>query len=82
MGSLALPTNYQHVVVRGPPYERGLSHGQQAREKILASLEHYSQPGKLLPWYVPLELVTFLPLLQDWTPSPAPAPHPLLLLQD
>ncbi|KAL3959381.1 hypothetical protein ACCO45_007543 [Purpureocillium lilacinum] len=50
MGSLALPTNYQHVVVRGPPYERGLSHGQQAREKILASLEHYSQPGKLLPW--------------------------------
>ncbi|KAJ6440195.1 peptidase C45 acyl-coenzyme A:6-aminopenicillanic acid acyl-transferase [Purpureocillium lavendulum] len=52
MGSLA-PTNYQHVVVRGPPYERGLSHGQQARAKILASLEHYSQPGKLLPWYVP-----------------------------
>jgi isopenicillin-N N-acyltransferase like protein len=38
---------YQHVVVRGLPYERGLSHGQQAGPKVRANVEYYKQPGKL-----------------------------------
>jgi isopenicillin-N N-acyltransferase-like protein len=38
---------YQHVVVRGLPYERGISHGQQARHKVRANVQYYKQPGKL-----------------------------------
>jgi isopenicillin-N N-acyltransferase like protein len=38
---------YQHVVVRGLPYERGLSHGQQAASKVRANVAYYEQPGKL-----------------------------------
>ncbi|GJN74840.1 hypothetical protein PLICBS_008933 [Purpureocillium lilacinum] len=74
MGSLALPTNYQHVVVRGPPYERGLSHGQQAREKILASLEHYSQPGKLLPWDMCQRIIheVYIPGVEKFFPEALP----------
>lgn len=44
------PPYYQHVVVRGPPYDRGLSHGEQAREKIRKNVAYYKQPGKLVPW--------------------------------
>jgi isopenicillin-N N-acyltransferase like protein len=40
---------YQHVVVRGLPYERGFSHGQQAKLKVRANVEYYVQPGKLAP---------------------------------
>ncbi|KAJ5825567.1 peptidase C45 acyl-coenzyme A:6-aminopenicillanic acid acyl-transferase [Penicillium riverlandense] len=38
---------YQHVVVRGLPYERGYSHGQQAASKVKANVEYYKRPGKL-----------------------------------
>lgn len=41
--------NFQHVVVRGKPYDRGFQYGQQTKEKIAKSLAHYRQPGKLLP---------------------------------
>jgi isopenicillin-N N-acyltransferase-like protein len=40
-------SSYQHVVVRGLPYDRGLSHGQQAKDKVQANVEYYKQPGKL-----------------------------------
>ncbi|KAJ5981014.1 peptidase C45 acyl-coenzyme A:6-aminopenicillanic acid acyl-transferase [Penicillium waksmanii] len=39
--------SYQHVVVHGLPYDRGLSHGQQAKDKVQANVEYYKQPGKL-----------------------------------
>lgn len=48
---MMLPSNYQHIVLKGLPYERGHTHGEQARQKILDSLAHYHAPGKLLPWY-------------------------------
>lgn len=38
---------YQHVVVRGLPYERGFSHGHQAKSKVQANVNYYEQPGKL-----------------------------------
>lgn len=38
---------YQHVVVEGLPYQRGLSHGQQAGSKVRANVAYYKQPGKL-----------------------------------
>lgn len=44
--------SYQHVVVRGLPYDRGLSHGQQAKDKVQANVEYYKQPGKLAERYV------------------------------
>jgi isopenicillin-N N-acyltransferase-like protein len=42
---------YQQVVVRGLPYERGFSHGQQAKLKVQANVAYYEQPGKLAPGY-------------------------------
>jgi isopenicillin-N N-acyltransferase-like protein len=43
--------NYQHILLKGLPYDRGFTHGEQAKQKILDSLAHYHKPGKLLPWY-------------------------------
>lgn len=41
------PSVYQHVVARGLPYERGVTHGQQAAAKVRANVEYYKTPGKL-----------------------------------
>lgn len=43
---------YQHVVVRGLPYDRGYQHGQQAMSKVKANVEYYKRPGKLAERYV------------------------------
>ncbi|KAF7592545.1 hypothetical protein BBP40_012769 [Aspergillus hancockii] len=48
---------YQHVVVHGLPYDRGFSHGQQAKEKILKNVAHYKRPGSLLPWPISLRVI-------------------------
>jgi isopenicillin-N N-acyltransferase-like protein len=48
---MASTANYQHIVLKGLPYDRGFTHGEQAKQKILDSLIHYHKPGKLLPWY-------------------------------
>ncbi|KND90055.1 Acyl-coenzyme A:6-aminopenicillanic-acid-acyltransferase 40 kDa form [Tolypocladium ophioglossoides CBS 100239] len=69
---------YQHVVVRGLPYERGLSHGQQARSKVRANVEYYRRPGKLASStgvHAGSELMNaiidhvYTPALQDYYPS-------------
>lgn len=41
---------YQHIVVEGHPYDRGVSHGTQVREKILTNIAYYKLPGKLPDW--------------------------------
>lgn len=41
---------YQHIVVEGTPYERGLSHGKQVANKVRANIEYYKLPGKLPHW--------------------------------
>jgi isopenicillin-N N-acyltransferase-like protein len=41
---------YQHVVVHGLPYDRGFSHGQQVKEKVVLNIAHYKQPGTLMAW--------------------------------
>jgi isopenicillin-N N-acyltransferase-like protein len=41
---------YQHVVVHGMPYDRGLSHGSQLKEKIHKNVAYYKLPGKLPEW--------------------------------
>ncbi|KAJ5697590.1 peptidase C45 acyl-coenzyme A:6-aminopenicillanic acid acyl-transferase [Penicillium malachiteum] len=45
-----VPDAYQHVVVRGLPYDRGCQHGQQAMSKVQANVEYYKTPGKLAEW--------------------------------
>jgi hypothetical protein len=42
--------HYQHIVVEGHPYDRGVSHGTQVREKILTNIAYYKLPGKLPDW--------------------------------
>lgn len=41
---------YQHIVVEGTPYERGLSHGRQVAGKVRANIEYYKLAGKLPHW--------------------------------
>lgn len=48
-GTNILSPTYQHVIVHGLPYERGFSHGQQAKSKVRANVDYYEQPGKLAP---------------------------------
>jgi hypothetical protein len=43
---------YQHVVVRGLPYDRGFSHGTQVKDKIHTNVAYYKLPGKLPCAYV------------------------------
>ena len=40
-------THYQHVVVKGLPYDRGFSHGTQVKDKIHTNVAYYKLPGKL-----------------------------------
>jgi len=40
-------SHYQHIVVKGLPYDRGFSHGTQVTEKIRFNVDYYKRPGKL-----------------------------------
>lgn len=63
--------SYQHVVVRGFPYERGLSHGQQAKEKIRSNISHYKLPGQLTPDEITSKIINevYLPAIKSHFPS-------------
>lgn len=41
------PPTYQHVVARGLPYDRGFTHGREAKPKVQENVRYYKQPGKL-----------------------------------
>ncbi|KAJ5618837.1 Peptidase C45 acyl-coenzyme A:6-aminopenicillanic acid acyl-transferase [Penicillium lagena] len=62
---------YQHVVVQGLPYDRGFSHGEQAREKIQRNVKYYKQPGKLGPRASVSRIIRecYIPGLQQYWPS-------------
>ncbi|KAL7782926.1 hypothetical protein V8C37DRAFT_397628 [Trichoderma ceciliae] len=68
------PPNYQHIILKGLPYERGHMHGEQARQKILDSLAHYHTPGKLLPWETSLRIIkeVYLPGIEKYFPEALP----------
>ncbi|EHK24174.1 uncharacterized protein TRIVIDRAFT_67793 [Trichoderma virens Gv29-8] len=68
------PSNYQHIVLKGLPYDRGHTHGEQARLKILDSLAHYHAPGKLLPWEMSLRIIkeVYLPGIERYFPEALP----------
>ncbi|KUL82440.1 hypothetical protein ZTR_11216 [Talaromyces verruculosus] len=42
-----IPVHYQHVVVSGTPWERGTSHGTQARSKIQTNVNRYKTSSSL-----------------------------------
>ncbi|KAF3387899.1 hypothetical protein DPV78_012334 [Talaromyces pinophilus] len=44
-----IPVHYQHVVVSGTPWERGTSHGTQARSKIQTNVNRYKTSSFLPP---------------------------------
>jgi isopenicillin-N N-acyltransferase-like protein len=44
-----MPVHYQHVVVSGTPWERGFSHGTQARGKIQTNVNRYKVSSSLPP---------------------------------
>lgn len=43
-------STYEHIIVEGLPYDRGFSHGQQAKSKIYRNIAYYKLPGKLPSW--------------------------------
>ncbi|KAH8705918.1 hypothetical protein BGW36DRAFT_393389 [Talaromyces proteolyticus] len=71
MHSLAPPDVYQHVIVRGLPYDRGLSHGYQVKDKILRNIAYYKQPGKLVPLHLAAKIIRecYIPGLRKYWPS-------------
>ncbi|KIA75775.1 hypothetical protein HK57_00389 [Aspergillus ustus] len=62
---------YQHVVVRGLPYERGFSYGSQTRDKIQRNIEYYKQADRLGPWSAVSTVISecYIPGLQRYWPS-------------
>ncbi|KAL9484919.1 hypothetical protein ACSS6W_003708 [Trichoderma asperelloides] len=67
-------SNYQHIVLKGLPYDRGYTHGEQAKQKILDSLAHYHKPGKLLPWDISQRIIkeVYLPGIEKYFPEALP----------
>ncbi|KAJ6645912.1 hypothetical protein Bhyg_01121, partial [Pseudolycoriella hygida] len=51
------PNEYDHIIVRGLPFERGVSHGIQAKDKILRGIALYKTSTKVLPWEESLAFV-------------------------
>ncbi|ODN05902.1 Acyl-coenzyme A:6-aminopenicillanic-acid-acyltransferase 40 kDa form [Orchesella cincta] len=41
---------YQHIIVSGLPFQRGESHGLQAKDKILTLISHYKSSKSMPPW--------------------------------
>ncbi|KAJ5943086.1 Peptidase C45 acyl-coenzyme A:6-aminopenicillanic acid acyl-transferase [Penicillium verrucosum] len=62
---------YQHVVVKGLPYDRGFSYGEQTKDKIQLNVTYYKQPGKLGPWSSVSRVIQncYIPGLQRYWPS-------------
>ncbi|KAL7905208.1 major facilitator superfamily domain-containing protein [Trichoderma velutinum] len=61
----------KHIVVEGTPYERGLSHGRQASEKVRANIEYYKLPGKLPHWSISSKIIqtVYLPAFEKFYPT-------------
>ncbi|KAF9772712.1 hypothetical protein IL306_009567 [Fusarium sp. DS 682] len=62
---------YQHIVVSGTPYERGLSHGRQVADKVRANIEYYKLPGKLPHWSISSKIIetVYLPAFEKFYPT-------------
>ncbi|CAG2103074.1 unnamed protein product [Medioppia subpectinata] len=42
--------SYDHIIVRGNPFTRGHSYGQQTKEKIVSNINYYKTSGVLPDW--------------------------------
>ncbi|CAG2164850.1 unnamed protein product [Oppiella nova] len=42
--------SYDHIIVRGNPFTRGRSYGQQTKEKIISNINFYKNSGVLPDW--------------------------------
>ncbi|CAG7833877.1 unnamed protein product [Allacma fusca] len=66
------PGQYDRIVVRGKPYDRGLSHGQQAKSKIHRSLQYYKSTFSVhLTWPECVGFVrdNYLPAIREYYPK-------------
>lgn len=62
---------YQHVVVKGTPFERGHSHGQQVKQKIHLNIERYKSASIMPAWYRCSEYIrtSYLPAIEQIFPT-------------
>ncbi|KAH8893619.1 MFS general substrate transporter [Thozetella sp. PMI_491] len=58
-------------VEKGLPYDRGLSHGTQVRDKVQANIAYYKLPGKLPDWSITSRIINtiYIPGLQKYYPT-------------
>ena len=63
--------SYDHIIVRGNPFTRGRSYGQQAKAKIHLNLSYYKKPGVLPNWNNVQKFVAdhYLKALEKYYPS-------------
>ncbi|KAH7160523.1 hypothetical protein B0J13DRAFT_494178 [Dactylonectria estremocensis] len=61
----------KHIIVEGTPYERGLTHGKQASDKVRANIEYYKLPGKLPDWSISSKIIesVYLPAFEKFYPT-------------
>lgn len=62
---------YQHIVVKGTPFERGFSHGTQLKEKIQQLANHYMTEAEIPPWSWCQNVINnyYIPALKKYDPS-------------
>ncbi|CAG2176107.1 unnamed protein product [Oppiella nova] len=61
----------EHIIIRGNPYTRGFSYGQQLKEKIVANLHYYKVRYTLLDWTQVEEFINknYVKALERYYPS-------------
>jgi isopenicillin-N N-acyltransferase like protein len=66
-----MPGHYQHVVVSGTSWERGHSHGTQARGKIQTNVNRYKASSSLPPEAVCMKYIneSYLPAIEKLFPD-------------
>lgn len=63
--------SYDHIIVKGNPFTRGRSYGQQAKAKIMTNLSYYKSSGVLPNWSKVQKFVAdnYLKALEKFYPS-------------
>jgi isopenicillin-N N-acyltransferase-like protein len=62
---------YEHIIISGQPFERGLSYGKQTKSKIITNINYYKEPGVLPDWDIVQKYIrdNYLKSIEKYYPS-------------
>lgn len=65
------PDFYPHIIVKGDPFQRGLSHGQQLKYKIQQLANHYLTEADIPKWSFCEHIIQnyYMPALEKYDPT-------------